>query len=150
MPPRDQNGTTSARPLSDHIRAFMERSDLSARQLARQSLDPETGQSLNHTYVSALAGGEVPRAPELWRLRALAAGMAEATDTTNEGEYRRRFDELKRFAAAEWLDLGDVLQVPTGEGSWVTVSVPPGLSEEARRDVIKWAEGMAKRLDQAE
>ncbi|MFI6534149.1 hypothetical protein ACIBHY_16940 [Nonomuraea sp. NPDC050547] len=150
MPPRDINGTTSEYPFTTYIQQYLERTDLSARALARQSADPETGQKLNHTYVSALAANDVPKAPELWRLRSLAAAMSKTGEALSEGEYRRRYEELKRLAAAQWLDLGEVLQVQTGSGSWVTVNVPPGLSEAGRQDVIRWAESMAKNLDQAD
>jgi hypothetical protein len=148
MPPRDINGTTSDHPLSDYVQHYLDRTELSARQLARQSRDPETGQVLNHTYIGAVAANEVPRAPELWRLRALAAGMRSEGAAEGTEEYRRRFEELKRMAAIQWLDLGDVLRIDTGGGTWITVNVPARLSERRRQRIIKWAEGMARDLDQ--
>ncbi|WP_101784266.1 hypothetical protein [Nonomuraea indica] len=148
MPPRDVNGTISEHPLSDYVQAYLDRTDLSARQLAKRAVDPETGQKLLHTYVSALAADEVPRVPDMWRLRALAAAMAAAGLGLDQGEYRRRLDEIKRLAAVQWLDLGDVLTVDTGGGTWVTVSVPATLSERRRQRLIKWAENFARELDE--
>ncbi|WP_162794724.1 hypothetical protein [Nonomuraea lactucae] len=148
MPPRDMNGTTSQHPLSDYVQAYLERTELSARQLARQCVDPQTGHRLLHTYLSALAANEVPRVPDMWRLRALAAGMATDASVRDDSDYRRRLEEIKKVAAIQWLDLGDVLRVDTGGGTWVTVNVPAGLSERRRQRLIKWAEDMARELDQ--
>lgn len=147
MPPRDITGTTSEQPLSDYVQAYLERTGLSARELSRSSVDVESGQRLLHTYISALAAAEVPRVPDLWRLKALAAGIAKTSTSHDEGEYRRRLDELKRLAAIQWLDLGDVLRVDTGGGTWVTVTVPPTMSESDRETLKRWAENMARDLD---
>lgn len=148
MPPHDMNGTTDEHPLSDYVRDWMSRTDLSARQLAKRAVDPLTGRQLLHTYISALAANEVPRVPDMWRLRALAAGMSSLTATVDEDEYQRRLSEIKKLAAIQWLDLGDVLQVDTGGGTWITVPVPPTLSERRRQRIIRWAKDMAEELDQ--
>ncbi|MEU4234143.1 hypothetical protein AB0F17_58555 [Nonomuraea sp. NPDC026600] len=148
MPPRDINGTTSDHPLSDYVQAYLDRTKLSHRQLARQCRDPETGHGLNHTYIGALAANEVTRVPDMWRLRALAAGMKTESQADVTEEYRRRLEEIKRLAAIQWLDLGDVLKVDAGGGTWITVNVPEGLSERRRQRLIKWAEDMARELDQ--
>lgn len=132
MPPRDTTGTTSDQPLSDYVRAFMVGNDLSTRQFADRCRDPDTGQTLNHSYVGSLRSNKVPRAPEMWRLRALAAGTGG------------NLDELKRMAAIQWLDLGDVLRVDVGGGTFVTVTVPANTSERKRRKIIRMAEAMAR------
>lgn len=151
MPPRDIEGTTSEYPLSDYVRDYLQRTGLSRRAFGEQCRDPETGQTLNHTYIGDLVvPGRVPRAPDMWRLRALAAGTP--TDSVTEGpeQYRRRLEELKRMAAIQWLDLGDVLRVDVGEGAWVTVNVPPTLSSRRREKVIRVAESFARELDDEE
>jgi len=150
MPPYSEDDS-SERPLSDYVQSYLDRTGLSRRQMAEQCRDPETGQTLNHTYIGDLISDRVPRAPEMWRLRALAAGTR--SDSVTEGqeeEYRRRLEELKRLAAIQWLDLGDVLRVDTGEGGWITVSVPPTLSDRRRQTVIRMAEEMAAALDEEE
>lgn len=132
MPPRDTTGTTSDQPLSDYVKTFMDNTHLSARQFADRCHDTVSGLSLNHTYVGSLRNNKVPRAPELWRLRALAAGTGG------------NLDELKRMAAIQWLDLGDVLRVDVGGGTFVTVTVPANTSERKRRKIIRMAEAMAR------
>lgn len=150
MPPRDIEDTTSEHPLSDYVRTYLNRTGLSRRQFAEQCRDPETGQHLNHTYVGDLVTMRVPRAPEMWRLRALAAGTP--TDAISDGvdDYRRRLDALKRMAGIQWLDLGDVLRVDTGGGTWVTVTVPPHWSERRRQKLIRMAEHFAREIDDEE
>lgn len=150
MPPRDIEGTASEHPLSDYVQSYLDRTGLSQRAFGEQCRDPETGQSLNHTYVGDLVKLRVPRAPEMWRLRALAAGTP--TDSVTEGieDYRRRLEELKRLAAIQWLELGDVLRVDTGGGTWITVNVPPTMSDRRRQKVIRWAENFARELEEEE
>lgn len=131
MPPRDTS-TTSDQPLSDYVKAFMDSSSMSTRQLADRCRDPESGQSLNHSYINSLRTNRVPRAPELWRLRALAAGTGG------------NLDEFKRMAAIQWLDLGDVLRVDVGGGTFVTVTVPADTSVRKRRKIIRMAEALAR------
>lgn len=148
MPPRDIEGTKSEYPLSDYVRDYLQRTGMSRRAFGEQCRDPETGQALNHTYIGDLvAPGRVPRAPDMWRLRALAAGMRSGSVSEGPEEYRRRLEELKRMAAIQWLDLGDVLKVDRGDGSWVTVNVPPTLSPRRREKVIRVAESLARELE---
>ncbi|MEV4287421.1 hypothetical protein AB0K40_18095 [Nonomuraea bangladeshensis] len=148
MPPRDIDDTASEQPLSDYVQAYLDRTGLSRRQFASQCRDPETGQTLNHTYVGDLVGNRVPRAPEMWRLRALAAGIAGDTVTESMSDYRRRVEEMQRMAAIQWLDLGEVLRVNTGEGGWVTLSVPADWSDRRRARFIRLAEQLARDLDE--
>jgi len=148
MPPRDVEDTTSEHPLSDYVQAYLDRTGLSRRQFAAQCRDPETGQILNHTYVGDLVANKVPRAPEMWRLRALAAGTPGETVSESIDDYRRRLDMLKRMAGIPWLQLGDVLRVDTGGGTWVTVNIPPNMSERRRQRVIEWAERFAREIDE--
>lgn len=145
MPPRDNDSTT---PLSDYVETYLSRTGLSRRAFGDQCRDPETGQSLTHSYVGDLVSHRVPRAPEMWRLRALAAGTPGDAITESMEDYRRRLEELKKMAAIQWLDLGDVLQVDTGGGTFITVTVPPTLSERRRQQIIRTAEQLAKDLDE--
>lgn len=121
------------RPLSRFIRDYLIEHDESERKLAGRAIDPDTGLKLQHGWINALALGNVSRAPELWRLRALAAAM---------GMPAARLAEL---AAAQWLGV-DVAQVPAGDGGWVAVTVPAGLSPEERDRFVRMAEDMARHL----
>lgn len=150
MAPRDIEDTTSEHPLSDYVQSYMDRAGMSRRQFAAQCRDPETRQTLNHTYVGDLVANRVPRAPEMWRLRALAAGTPSGTVTESTEDYRRRLEELKRMAGVQWLGLADVLRVDTGGGTWVAVNVPPTLSDRRRQRVIRMAEDLARELDDEE
>ncbi|MFI9558816.1 hypothetical protein [Nonomuraea endophytica] len=104
--------------LSAYVRTYLEERDLSERALAERAIDPETGFALQHGWINQLAKGRVPRAPEVWRLRALAAAMQVPIRL------------LADLAGAQWLGI-EVAEVATGEG-WVAIAVPAGLSPEQR------------------
>ncbi|MET8866469.1 hypothetical protein ABZW11_26325 [Nonomuraea sp. NPDC004580] len=150
MSPHTHEDSATERPLSDHVQAYLDRTGLSRRTLAEQCRDPETGQTLNHTYIGDLVSNRVPRAPEMWRLRALAAGTPGESIADGSDDYRRRLDALKRMAAIQWLDLGDVLRVETGSGAWITVHVPESLSDRRRQTIVRMAEDMAAAFDEEE
>jgi len=141
--------TTSSRstPLSDYVKAYMQREDLSANRLAGRARDPETGQRILVQWLINLTNAQLTdKAPEMWRLRALAAGMSTShTGSLDSARYREQLDIVKRLTAAQWLDL-EVLDVETSTGDIVTVSVPPTLSPEARDRIRRWAEQMARDL----
>lgn len=117
--------------LSRYVQDYMQRTEATYLALARRSVDPETGQELLPQWIRHLAEGRVPRAPEPWRYRALAAGME--TDV----------EEIKRLAAAQWIGI-DLVKAEGGE--WLTVPMPPGLSEAARKVVEETARSLAARL----
>lgn len=119
--------------LSRFIRDHLAEHDTSERALARRAIDPDTGLTLQHGWINQLAMGRVSRAPELWRLRALAVAM---------GVPAARLAEL---AAAQWLGV-DVAEVGTDDGGWVAVTVPSGLSPEERERFVRMAEDMARHL----
>ena len=147
MPPHDTNGTTSRTPLIDHLRAFKARSGLSHNQMAKMAKDPETGRPILVQWLIDMLENRVSRAPELWRLRALSAALATRDNgTVDMDAYRRCLEEIKRLAAAQWYEMGELLEVQTSDGSIVTVSVPPGLSEDDREKIRRWAEQMARDL----
>ncbi|WP_068924937.1 hypothetical protein [Planobispora rosea] len=115
--------------LGNYVREFMERTGDTPYTLSRRSRDPETGQELLPQWIKHLTEGRIPRSPEQWRYRALAAGMDVGVE------------KIRRLAAAQWIG---VELVEAGQGEWITL--PPGLSEEGRRIVIETAQSLARRL----
>lgn len=148
MPPRDtMNGNPGRTPLSDYVRAYMARQGLSHNQLAKRGRDPESGNRILVQWLLDMVNGEVARAPELWRLRALAAALATREGGSVDLEsFRRELGIIKKLAAAQWFDMPEVLEVQTADGSIITVSVPPDLPEDKREKVREWAEDMARML----
>lgn len=126
-------GTAETDRLSRFLRDYLAEHDESERALSRRAVDPETGLTLQHGWINQLAMGRVSRAPELWRIRALAAAM---------GVPAARLAEL---AAAQWLGV-DVAQIGTGDGGWVAITVPPDLSAEERERFVRMAEDIARHL----
>jgi hypothetical protein len=149
MPPRaDMTRSGRHTPLSDYVQAYMDREGLSANKLATRSRDPETGQRILVQWLINLKDAQLTdKAPEMWRLRALAAGMSTSDDGGLDRErFREQLEVVKRLTAAQWLEMTEVLDVETSDGSIVTVSVPPDLSPEAREKIRAWAEQMARDL----
>ncbi|MEV0968472.1 hypothetical protein [Microtetraspora glauca] len=109
----------------------------SLRALAKRCVDPETGFDLKRPWLSMLAEGDMNRAPELWRLRALAAGMSAP------------LQQLQLMAAQQWLGFSaETVDVQVGSGDHVIVPVPPGLTAADRAKVVRWAEQWARELDE--
>ncbi|GAA2351626.1 XRE family transcriptional regulator [Streptomyces carpaticus] len=61
--------------LADLVRERRTELRLSLARLEERTVDPESGQTLPHSWVHRLEKGDVGVAPEVWRLRALAAGL---------------------------------------------------------------------------
>lgn len=145
----DTTGTDEPKaPLSGYVRAFLAREGLSARQFALRGVDPEgDGNRLLVQWVIHLLDDQLSRkAPELWRLRALAAAMAFRPDTgMDRGRYNQELNVIKKLTAAQWLEM-TVLEVETIDGSIVTISVPPDLSDEKRQQIREFAEQMVRML----
>lgn len=135
MTPPQSGGTPgSTKPLSELVKAHLDGPPkLSLRDFAEKCHDHQSDRSLVHSWIDQLAHGRMARAPELWRLRALSAGM---------GVPAQRLAEL---AAVQWLGV-EVAEVAAGEGSWVAVTVPDGLTPEARARFIRMAEDMAHHM----
>lgn len=149
MPPQaDMTTSSRSTPLSDYVKAYMQREDLSANRLAGRARDPETGQRILVQWLINLTNAQLTdKAPEMWRLRALAAAMSTSpTGSLDSTQYREQLDIVKKLTAAQWLDLHEVLDVETSSGDIVTVSVPPNLPPEARERIRQWAEQMARDL----
>lgn len=117
--------------LSTYVREWMERTGTTNLALARRSVDPDTGEELLPQWIRHLAENRVPRSPELWRYRALAAGMGVDVE------------KIKRLAAAQWIGV-ELAEVDQGE--WITVPMPPELSEEDRQVVLETAITAARSL----
>lgn len=147
MSPQSDNQRHAS--LSTYVQAYLERESVSARQFAARGVDPAgDGNRLLVQWVIHLIDNQLSRkAPELWRLRALAAAMATNPDTGLDRErYRRELEVIKRLVAAQWLEMNEVLEVEVADGSIVTVSVPPDLSDAKRQQIRDWAEQMARML----
>ncbi|MGW4426083.1 helix-turn-helix domain-containing protein [Streptosporangium sp. NPDC004631] len=109
MPPQqDDQGRDSRTPLSDYVRAAYERSGLSKNAFAQMCVDPQDPtRSIYNQWLDQLMTARGPL-PEPWRLRALAAGIGVDVE------------DLKRLAAAQWLDYkveeayagDDVIMIP--------------------------------------
>ena len=144
MPPRPDSAPHT--PLSDYIREYMQREEISANKLAARCKDPETGQRILVQWLLNLASARITdRAPELWRLRALAAGLSTTDAGLDRARYREQVEVMKRLTAAQWLQM-EVLEAKDGDGSVITISVPPDLSPAARERLRQWAEQMARDL----
>lgn len=132
--------------LGDYIQTHVDHYHGGSRNaFVRRARDPETGESLHNQWVIDLIGGKVARAPEQWRLRALAEAMASSGDTGSKAErYRQHLGAIRRLAAAQWLGFQELLE--RVDGSVAMFGVPVGLSEEKRLMVVRWAEMMARDL----
>jgi len=131
MPAHSAGGDANRAQLTECVRDYLQRTGISAGVLARRCIDPETGQELLAQWVRHLSEGRVRPAPEVWRLRALAQGM------------QVDLEKLQRLAAAQWLGIE---LVKVGDGEWLTIEVPPGLTEAKRRIVIETAARLAREL----
>ena len=130
MPPSEKEGQGSRTPLSDYVRDYLARTMISKNQFVQACIDPEDRSRVIYIqWLDALLAGRGPT-PELWRLRALAAGM------------RAEVEELKRLTAEQWLEYA-VEETKVGDEA-VLVAVPAGLSEEQRRRIKRMAEAMAR------
>ncbi len=120
--------------LSTYVREYMERTGVKNLALARRSIDPESGQELLPQWIKHLVENRIPRAPEPWRYRALAAGMGVDVE------------RIKMLAADQWVgthltDGGDLVEL--GGGEWATFRA---LSETDRQIVRETALALARRL----
>ncbi len=125
------HGTTEH--LSTYLRQWMAERDESERGLARRARDPETGLALRHGWINQLVLGQVTRAPELWRLRALAVAI---------GVPVRKLAEL---AAAQYLGIATA-EITVSEEETIVVSVPPGITQEDRERLVRIVEDVARHM----
>lgn len=132
-----QSGGTpgSTKPLSQRVKKHLDETGLSLRDFAEKCRDPQSDRALVYSWIDSLVHGRMTRAPEMWRLRALAAGMGVPAQW------------LAELSAAQWLGV-DVAEVEAGERSWVAVTVPPGLTPEARARFIRAAEDLARHMEE--
>ncbi|OPG10573.1 hypothetical protein [Microbispora sp. GKU 823] len=136
---------TGQAPLGDCLQAHIDRYDGGSKNaFTERARDPETGNTFRVQWVIDLLNGRVNRAPELWRLRALAAAMAARKGAAMEqARYREHLETLRHLTAAQYLGL----EVPApGEDSTASFRVPAGLPLEKRKMVVRWAEMIARDL----
>jgi hypothetical protein len=137
MPPGEQLGRQAPRrPLSDFIHEHVVSTEISYKTLAARSEDPVTGQQVTDQWIRDVVSGRLKRTPDLWRLRALAAGMSADLDV------------VRALAIEQYLDY-EVATVQTGSAEWVTVSVPASLTEAERRRVAEMAAEIARMMDKS-
>lgn len=128
MPPHDETAVGMRTPLSDYVNGFLKRTGMSKNAFVKACADPEDRTRVMYPqWLDTMLDGRGP-APELWRLRALAVGMA--TD----------LEQLKRFAAIQWLDY-EIEEVATG-GEVIMVPIKHPISEATRRRIRRMAELM--------
>ncbi|GAA0853210.1 hypothetical protein GCM10009525_82300 [Streptosporangium amethystogenes subsp. fukuiense] len=132
-PPQSGRTPGSTNPLSRLVRACRDEAGLSLREFADKCIDPQSDRGLLHNWIGELEHGRLPRAPEMWRLRALAAGMGVPVQ------------QLAELSAKQWLGV-DVAEIVTGERSWVAVTVPEGLTPEERARFVRLAEDLARHM----
>jgi hypothetical protein len=137
----DAASPDTGHPLSDHVYDYLEshKGEVTLRALEDRCVDPESGQKINRTYLSELARARTRKIPELWRLRALSAGLGTPLEA------------LQRLTAEQWAGLPaqpEGTQLEVAEGDFVMVAVPAGLSERDRAKVVRWAENFARELDE--
>lgn len=119
--------------LTAYVTAYLERTGESERSLARRARDPETGLGVSHGWLGDIVDESMDRAPDLRRLRALAAAMGVDVAI------------LARLAARQWLGV-EVEEVQSPAGDTLTVTVPEGLSQEARKKFRRMVEDLAKHV----
>jgi len=113
-------------PLSDLVREYLDRTNISKNQFVRSCVDPQHPErSIYIQWLDALVDGRGPM-PELWRLRALAVGLGAD------------LEEVKRMAAIQWLDY-EVEQVQAGD-EVIMIPVKKPVSEATRRRIRRLAE----------
>ncbi|GAA3417741.1 hypothetical protein GCM10018952_50820 [Streptosporangium vulgare] len=134
MTPPQSGRTPGSNPLSQLVKQHLADTGLSLRELAEKCRDPQSDRTLIYSWIDSLVHGRMARAPEVWRLRALAAGMGVPTQ------------RLAELSAVQWLGV-DVAEVAAGDRSWVAVTVPPGLSAEARDRFVRMAEDLARHME---
>lgn len=136
MTPPQSGGTPgSNKPLSRLVRQHLDETGLSLRELAEKCHEPQGDRTLVHTWIDQLVHGRMARAPELWRLRALAVGMGVPVHVLTE------------LAAAQWLGV-DVAEVAAGEESKVLVTVPESMTLEKRARFVRIVEDLARQWEE--
>lgn len=115
------------------MRGWLGLNDVTARELARRSVDSRTEQKIHNSWMHELLQGTIARTPELWRIRALSAAM---------GVPER---ELAVLAAAQWLGLDSVAAPSAEHGE--CVPVPVGLSAQQRERFLRVVTDLAVCFD---
>lgn len=88
---RPSESTERRDDLSCFLRDRMRETGLSYRHLAADCVDPQTSMRLGFQWIERVAACQLCRAPEAWRLRALAAGLGVPAEV------------VQHLAARQWL-----------------------------------------------
>jgi transcriptional regulator with XRE-family HTH domain len=130
-----QNGTQKRDDLSRYLIEYMERTGRTVRELSRAAVDPVSGVRPSHGWIQDIVNNEKDSPPDLRRLRGLAAAMGVPVD------------RLARLAAAQWLEVDAVIEVPADDGTTVAVTVDPDMSPEGRERFRRMATDLAKHIE---
>lgn len=123
--------------LGRYVRDALAGQNLSYRRVAVRAVDPETGQRLGFQWISKLAAGGLPKAPDPWQLRALAAGLGVAADL------------VKGLAARQWLDY-EVAQITLGDTDWAFYVQARGLPESDKATLRVLVQEFVRRQEERE
>jgi hypothetical protein len=125
---------TSQLALSRFLREHNE-SGVSYRRLAVTAIDPVTNAKLGFQWISKLAAGQIPRAPEPWQLRALAAALQVPEEA------------VKELAARQWLEY-EVGEVRLSADEWILFRLARDLPDEDKQMLRRMAEEFVRRQQQ--
>lgn len=123
--------------LGRFVRDAMTRQGLSYRRVAVRAVDPGSGQRLGFQWIGKLAAGGLPKAPDPWQLRALAAGLGVPVDL------------VKELAARQWLDY-EVAQITLGDTDWAFYVQARGLPEADKATLRVLVQEFVRRQERRE
>lgn len=82
------------------------------------------GHEISHTYLQWLARGEVKKAPDIEQMRAIAAAIDKGYETVRSAMFEQWYGYVPRELARR-------------EGSRITAAIPPSLSPEEERELLR-------------
>ena len=116
------------KPVTALLRAFSEHG-ISYGKIAEKAIDPVTGEQLDRRYLADIGRGRLVSSPPPARLRALAAGIGISEE------------EIKRLAAAQWLEYQLHVEHPSDE-LWLLWTKVQQLDDGDREAVRILVEGL--------
>ncbi len=132
--PTDGSDDVPRDDLTAYISAYLARTGQSVRELARRARDPISGISPSHGWLNDIVTGQMERAPDMRRLRALAAAINEPVET------------LARLAAAQWLGVR-AIEVPIEDDAWLAIPVPRDLAPQERERRRRMVEDIFRHMN---
>lgn len=122
-----------ATPLSDYVNAFLRRTQMSQNAFVVRCVDPlDRTHVIYNQWMDRLLAGQGPM-PELWRLRALAAGMGVDLDV------------VRKMAIAQWLDFE--IEEVKGDSEVIIVPLKRPVTEARRARIRRMVELLAEEDD---